>query len=197
VIYNNIGHLDSTHYHGKILMSCVDVPQKRKTEDDQMKCDKKYSGKTESSEVGGYAFADSDRIEDNVVVLCGLFFLPGQEHLDPLIKELRKSEALQKDPDQMMGKAKLLLHELTHLPAISETDDCKRPQLCSTVIYVTHSKLAAVTDQILRPDAIRREKVYGPLLVQKMGMYRLFSVRNRTTYNGMWICRLEHAGRPC
>jgi hypothetical protein len=177
-------------------MSCVDVLQKRRTEDDQVKCNKKFLDKTDSSEVGGYAFADSGSIEDNVVVLCDLFFRPGQEQLEPLITELRKTEALQKDPNRMMGKAKLLLHKLTHLAAISETDDSKRPQLSPTVVHITHSKPVAVSDQILRYEANRPDSVYGPLLVQRMGMHRLFSVRNRITYNGMWSCCLEHTGLP-
>jgi hypothetical protein len=54
--------------------------------------------------------------------------------------------------------------------------------------------IALVKDQPLREEAINPENVYGPQLVQRMGMHKKESVRNRSQKNGMWNCGLNHTG---
>jgi hypothetical protein len=134
VIYANIFELYTEKIHGKIRMSCEDVYQDHKTQANQVTC----SSATQFGEVGGYAFSYSAKLEDNTIVMCKPFFQPGQELLEPLIKELRNNKAYQKDPHQMNGKTRMLLHEITHLAAISETPAGKPLQLFPTVIHVTH-----------------------------------------------------------
>jgi hypothetical protein len=58
--------------------------------------------------------------------MCDPFFRPGQEHFEPLLAELRSHKSYQKDPHQLLGKTRMLLHEITHLAAMSETPAGKR-----------------------------------------------------------------------
>jgi hypothetical protein len=122
VIYANISELYTEKIYGKIRMSCEDVYQDHKTQANQVTC----SSATHFGEVGGYAFSYSAKFEDNTIVMCNPFFQPGQELLEPLITELRSNSAYQKDPHQMNGKTRMLLHEITHLAAVSETSESKR-----------------------------------------------------------------------
>jgi hypothetical protein len=115
-------------------MSCVDIHQFNKPQASQTTC----ALALQFGEVGGYAFSYSEKLEDNTIVMCKPFFAPGQELLEPLLKELRSNKAYQKDPHQMNGKTRMLLHEITHLAAISETPASKRLQLFPTIIHVTH-----------------------------------------------------------
>ena len=122
VIYANILQLYTDKIHGKIRMSCEDLLQTNKAPWSQTSC----SLALQLGEVGGYAFAYSAKLEDNTIVMCKTFFQPGQELLEPLIKELRSNRAYHNDPNQMNGKTRILLHEITHLAAISETPESKR-----------------------------------------------------------------------
>jgi hypothetical protein len=181
VIYANILKLYTDKVHGKIRMGCKDIYQTHRSLADQVKC----SNAVHLGEVGGYAFSYSEKLEDNTIVMCKPFFQPGQELLKGLIKELGTNKGYQKDPHQMNGKTRMLLHEITHLAAMSETSSGKRHQSSPTVVHVTHQKTVVVKDQPLREEAVTPQKVYGPALVQKMGAHKLQSVRNRSQKNGM------------
>jgi hypothetical protein len=122
VIYANILRLYTDQIHGKIRMGCQDILQTNKPMWSQTSC----SLALQDGAVGGYASSYSSKLEDNTIVMCKIFFAPGQQLLLPLIQELRSNRAYQKDPTQMMGKTRMLLHELTHLAAMSETPVSKR-----------------------------------------------------------------------
>jgi hypothetical protein len=192
VIYTNILKLYTDKIHGKIRMSCKDIYQTHRAKADQVSC----SSETHFGEVGGYAFSYSEELEDNTIVMCKPFFQPGQELLEPLTKELRSNKAYQKDPHQMNGKTRMLLHEITHLAAMAESPVGKQLQSSPTVIHVAHQKTVLVRDQPLRVEAVNPEKVYGPVMVQRMGMHKKESVRDRSQTNGMWSCGLKHIGHP-
>ncbi|OBS20320.1 hypothetical protein FPOA_06693 [Fusarium poae] len=159
MIYANILKLYTDKVYGKIHMSCVDVEQTHRKQ--QTSC----ASEIRKGGVGGYAFSYSQKIEDQYIVMCRPFYQPGQPLLKDLLVELRGHKSYQKDPHQMNGKTRMLLHEMTHLAAFSETDKI------------------VVKDQYLRPEANDPESVYGPTLVQRMGMHRLASVRARTQLN--------------
>ncbi|KAL3593209.1 hypothetical protein FPOAC2_07503 [Fusarium poae] len=159
MIYANILKLYTDKVYGKIHMSCIDVEQTHRKQ--QTSC----ASEVRKGGVGGYAFSYSQKIEDQYIVMCYPFYQPGQPLLKDLLVELRGHKSYQKDPHQMNGKTRMLLHEITHLAAFSETDKI------------------VVKDQILRPEANDPESVYGPTLVQRMGMHRLASVRARTQLN--------------
>jgi hypothetical protein len=133
VIYANILELYTEKIYGKIRMSCEDIVQTHKTKSQQSRCAREvYFG-----EVGGYAFSYSEKLEDQTIVLCKPFFESYRLLLEPLIQNLRDNKEYQKDPHQMNGKTGILLHEMTHLAAISETPASKRLQSPPTVIHVT------------------------------------------------------------
>ncbi|KAG7406899.1 Chitotriosidase-1 [Fusarium oxysporum f. sp. rapae] len=161
MIYTNILKLYTDKIHGKIRMSCKDIYQTHRAKTDQVSC----SSETHFGEVGGYAFSYSEKLENNTIVMCKPFFQPGQELLQPLLKELRSNKEYQKDPHQMNGKTRMLLHEITHLAAMTE------------------SPAVLVKDQPLRVEAVNPEKVYGPVMVQRMGMHKKESVRDRSQKN--------------
>jgi hypothetical protein len=121
VIYANILELYTEKIHGKIRMSCVDVVQTHKTKSQQNSC----SREVDLGEIGGYAFSYSEKLEDQTIVLCKLFFQSYRLLLEPLVQNLRDNKEYQKDPHQMNGKTGILLHEMTHLAAISETPASK------------------------------------------------------------------------
>ncbi|PQE28166.1 oviduct-specific glyco protein [Rutstroemia sp. NJR-2017a BBW] len=101
----------------EIRISCEDKENPNIKPENRAKCSKKVNGLS----IGGYAFGTSKERKDNTIVLCDLFFAPGQEFLSDIEKELRDSNQ-QKSGLPMAGKGKILLHELTHLPAIVEKD---------------------------------------------------------------------------
>jgi hypothetical protein len=121
VIYANIMELYTEKIYGKIRMSCEDIYQEHKTLEKQVTC----QGATHLGSTGGYAFSYSQKLEENTIVMCSAFFSPGQELLHPLLDELRSHSENQRDPHQMNGKTRMLLHEMTHLAAISETSEGK------------------------------------------------------------------------
>jgi hypothetical protein len=109
----NIRDLNS--HDPEIRISCEDKENPNLKPENRAKCSNKINGLS----IGGYAFGTSTERKDNTIVLCSTFFLPGQEFLSDIEKELRASSQ-QKNPLSMVGKGKILLHELTHLPAIVE-----------------------------------------------------------------------------
>jgi hypothetical protein len=193
VIYDNILKLYTDKVYGKIRMGCKDIYQKNNLLTKQITCNQvKHFGA-----VGGYSFSYSERLEDNTIVMCSTFFAPGQALLEPLIKSLRKNKSSQKDPRQMTGKTRMLLHEIAHLAAISETPDRTRLQLSPLLSHMLLTgKTVIVIDQKLRPEGNSPIPAYGPVRVQKMGMHEFESVRARTQRNGMWSCRLKNTGCP-
>lgn len=98
-------------------MSCKDIYQTHRKPKDQVTC----ASETFFGEVGGYAFAYDEQLVNNTIVMCRPFFQPGQELLKGLIKELDSNKAYQKDPHQLNGKTRMLLHEISHLAGIAES----------------------------------------------------------------------------
>jgi hypothetical protein len=64
------------------------------------------------------------------------------------------------------------------------------------VIHVTHQKTVVVRDQPLRVEAPNPNLVYGPVMVQKMGMHTREEVRDRTQLNGTCSYRRKSPGYP-
>jgi hypothetical protein len=118
-VFINIRNLNS--HQPEILISCEDKENPNIKPENRAKCSNRINGKS----IGGYAFGTSTARKDNTIVLCPTFFLPGQEFLSDIEKQLRSSNQ-QKSGINMVGKGKILLHELTHLPAIVE----KYPSMC-------------------------------------------------------------------
>ncbi|KAF5628951.1 oviduct-specific glycoprotein [Fusarium sp. NRRL 52700] len=117
-IFHNIQELSKNGR--KMQISCQDVYQEHRSEKDQVKC--KNEIQSSSGSIGGYAFSTEPTIEKSTIVLCDPFFGPGQEFLGEIVDNLRKSpEGDRKNPNLMVGKGKILLHELTHLTALAET----------------------------------------------------------------------------
>lgn len=113
-VFGNIRDLRSKS--SKIRVSCIDLQDPRFKEGEGAKCSDRINGKS----IGGYAFGTSKEYHDNTVVFCSPFFAPGQEHLDEVETNLKKDKNKQKDPNEMWSKAAILVHELSHLPAIAE-----------------------------------------------------------------------------
>ncbi|KAM3065616.1 hypothetical protein ACMFMG_011325 [Clarireedia jacksonii] len=157
-VFMNIRDLSS---HGpQIRISCVDQNNPSRTEKQQARCTDKINGLS----IGGYAFGTSTALKDNTIVLCSTFFLPGQEFLSDIEKQLRAFNQ-QKNPLSMIGKGKILLHELTHLPAIVE-------QLPTVVI-----------DQTMDPYNRLGRDVYGLYLVEKFAVKQpKYTHTNADTY---------------
>ncbi|PQE13566.1 oviduct-specific glyco protein [Rutstroemia sp. NJR-2017a BVV2] len=99
----------------QIRISCDDQENPALKPENRAKCSNTVNGLS----IGGYAFGTSTELKDNTIVLCKTFFLPGQQFLSDIEKELRSSNQ-QTNALSMVGKGKILLHELTHLPAIVE-----------------------------------------------------------------------------
>jgi hypothetical protein len=121
-VFSNIQQLDGSHR--KINLSCKDVHQTHRSEKAQVTCNNEIN--SAPGYIGGYAFAYGSTYEESTIVLCSPFFAPGQEHLKDIVTGLRKGPREdQKDPNKMIGKAKILLHELTHLPAVEGRSESK------------------------------------------------------------------------
>lgn len=115
-VFGNIMGLYTSKTTGKIRISCEDLPQPHRTENEQVYCKKDVI--TTNSPIGGYAFSTGPSYEEGTIVLCSPFFAPGQEHLGAILSHLRVHPGEQRDPTGMTGKAHMLLHELTHLSAV-------------------------------------------------------------------------------
>lgn len=100
-------------------ISCQDVYQDHRGANDQVTCGNVIQ--SSSGSIGAYAFSTEATIEKSTIVLCSPFWAPGQEFLGEIVDNLRKApEGDRKNPNLMVGKGKILLHELTHLPALAE-----------------------------------------------------------------------------
>lgn len=76
-------------------------------------------------DVGGYAFDDGYSQGGGTIVLCPIFFLPGQENLDSVRHQLEIDKTQRKQSIYMNGRFRMLLHEMAHLPSISGTTSSK------------------------------------------------------------------------
>ncbi|KAF9777223.1 hypothetical protein IL306_004497 [Fusarium sp. DS 682] len=96
------------------------------------------------------ALIESPRYEESTIVLCGPFFYAGLEHLGQIVSELRGgTKEDQTDSTKMIGKAKILLYELTHLPAIEGVSDG------NTDTYAWYASLKYFEGMFGTPRAVR------------------------------------------
>lgn len=100
----------------------MDLYQRHRRPDQQVKCSTAVVG----GKIGGYAFSYNMELENNTIVLCEPFW--DERPLVTVIEDLEEDRKKQKDPTWMNGKARMLLHEITHLTGISRTHDGKRLQ---------------------------------------------------------------------
>ena len=118
-VFGSIKDLEAGRYNGPIHISCKDIFQTHRPENQQVKCEN-TAGDGKGG-VGGYAFAYGPEHEDGTIVLCKRYFEPGQQSLSEIYTEIQKAgPSTAKNPNNIIGKGKLLLHELTHLPSISK-----------------------------------------------------------------------------
>jgi hypothetical protein len=110
-VFSNIRDLN-VFKNPQLRISCVDVPHPNPG---HLGCSDKVDGKT----IGGYAFSTGLLTQNSTIVLCDLFFSDGQQHLFGIEYDIGDKKEWQKDATLMPGKAKMLLHELTHLSAIN------------------------------------------------------------------------------
>ncbi|KAF4948799.1 hypothetical protein FSARC_13644 [Fusarium sarcochroum] len=89
----------------------------------------------------------------------------GPGHQDPAKAPPNPTEDLKLYSDSAISLNQMLLHKITHLTGISETEE------------------VVVIDQKLRPEALRPIKVYGPATVQRMGMNNRRDMRDRSQKN--------------
>ncbi|KAI7762938.1 hypothetical protein LZL87_013429 [Fusarium oxysporum] len=116
-IFHNIEELSKNGR--KMQISCQDIYQDHRAANDQVTCGNVI--KSSSGSIGAYAFSTEATIEKSTIVLCEPFWAPGQEFLGEIVDNLRKApEDDRKNPNLMIGKGKILLHELTHLTALAE-----------------------------------------------------------------------------
>ncbi|KAG5802476.1 hypothetical protein H9Q74_009537 [Fusarium xylarioides] len=116
-IFHNIEELSKNGR--KMQISCQDVYQEHRVAKDQVTC--KNVIQSSSGSIGAYAFSTEPTIEKSTIVLCDPFWAPGQEFLEEIVDNLRKApEGDRKNPNLMVDKGKILLHELTHLTALAE-----------------------------------------------------------------------------
>ncbi|KAF5690636.1 oviduct-specific glycoprotein [Fusarium denticulatum] len=163
-IFHNIEELNKNGR--KMQISCQDVYQEHRAANDQVTC--KNVIQSSSGSIGAYAFSTEPTIEKSTIVLCDPFWAPGQEFLGEIVDNLRKApEDDRKNPNLMIGKGKILLHELTHLVALAEgsTND------------------PIVIDQLLNDDS--NVKAYGIRMVERFARnknWRLRTAKNADSY---------------
>lgn len=157
--------------------------------------------------IGGYALSDGPSYEGGTIVLCLPFFALGQEYLTDIKKTLDKDRCQQKSPTALIGKDKVLLHEMGHLADLSGSEDDKSVLRtvggCRAVADLGHSNYHQKPDLCARsyPPA----KSLWNVLVQRMG--DSFRQRACSHLNGEWLtkplsprksqsqqkrCRLDH-----
>ncbi|KAG5761505.1 hypothetical protein H9Q72_010396 [Fusarium xylarioides] len=121
-----------------------------------------------SGSIGAYAFSTEATIEKSTIVLCDPFWAPGQEFLGEIVDNLRKAPVGdRKNPNLMVGKGKILLHELTHLTALAEAST-------NDVIVI---------DQLLNDDS--NVKAYGIKMVERLARnknWRARTAKNADSY---------------
>ncbi|KAK7968654.1 hypothetical protein PG988_007727 [Apiospora saccharicola] len=142
-VYGNILDLWSSKTTEKIVISCEDIPQPWRAEKDRAYCNKKEP-EMGIKPIGGYALTHGPSGYDGAsIVMCPPFFAPGQEHLADIKKNLDNDKSQQKTATAMVGKARMLLHEMSHLAALVGQDE------------------VIIKDQDFNPKAIQRWRIYG------------------------------------
>ncbi|KAH7132708.1 hypothetical protein EDB81DRAFT_904555 [Dactylonectria macrodidyma] len=160
-VFQSVKDLEAGHMNGPIHISCKDVYQTNRPDAQQVNCANEVRDGSAGS-IGGYAFSYGPNHEDGTIVLCPIFFMEGQMHLSGIVEELQKlGPNSRKDPNNMIGKAKMLLHELSHLPSLSGTED------------------VVVIDQYWNFENF--QKIYGIKWVERFA--RSSANRVRTVYN--------------
>ncbi|KAF5707982.1 SGNH hydrolase [Fusarium mundagurra] len=163
-IFHNIEELSKNGR--KMQISCKDIYQDHRGPNDQVTC--KNVINSSAGSIGAYAFSTEPTIEKSTIVLCDPFWAPGQEFLGEIVENLRKAPGDdRKNPNLMVGKGKILLHELTHLPALVESST-------NDVIVI---------DQLLNDDS--NVKAYGIKMVEKLAsnkIWRLRTAKNADSY---------------
>ncbi|KAF5549973.1 SGNH hydrolase [Fusarium napiforme] len=163
-IFHNIEELSKNGR--KMQISCQDIYQDHKGANDQVTC--KNVIQSSSGSIGAYAFSTEATIEKSTIVLCDPFWAPGQEFLGEIVDNLRKApEGDRKNPNLMVGKGKILLHELTHLTALAETS----------------TNDVVVIDQLLNDDS--NAKAYGIRMVERLARnknWRARTAKNADSY---------------
>lgn len=167
---------------GKIRISCKDLPQPHRTENEQVYCKKVTM--TSNKPIGGYTLPTGPSYEEGTIIMCDPFFASGQEHLLAIITHLDDHPEEQHSPLGMSGKAHILLHELTHLSSIEGQNE---GEWTSSDIIARKGTLGTPTlviikDQVLNEKALRPDKVCGLYWAQRMG--DSFKQRVRTHLNG-------------
>ncbi|KAK8097499.1 hypothetical protein PG984_016638 [Apiospora sp. TS-2023a] len=174
-VYGNILDLWSSKTTEKIVISCEDIPQPWRAEKDRAYCNKKEP-EMGIKPIGGYALTHGPSGYDGAsIVMCPPFFAPGQEHLADIKKNLDNEKSQQKTATAMVGKARMLLHEMSHLAALVGRDD------------------VIIKDQDFNPKAIQRWRVYGIWWVQRMADSRAGKPRTHLNADSYaWYATLKY-----
>ncbi|KAM0540864.1 hypothetical protein ACHAPJ_013476 [Fusarium lateritium] len=160
-----------------IRISCKkDIPQQHRTRSETCR-----TLKGSELEVGGYAFDDATSSPGGTIVLCAGYFRPGQEHLAAVQEQLDIDKVQRKMSTSMTGKYRLLLHEMVHLPSVS--NGTTGPVNVKEGDGPIQDQFAAPPDQ---HDTER--KAYMPAGVERLA--RLRSTRHMTPYNADTVCGL-------
>ncbi|KAF4337940.1 glycoside hydrolase family 71 [Fusarium beomiforme] len=153
-----------------IRASCQDLTQVGF--DIQTRCN---SIKDTAGTIGGYTFDDATSSPGGTIVFCGGFFAPGQEHLAAVQRELDADKTKQKNSIFMTGKFRLMIHELVHLPSVS-----------NNLIGSGKESDVVIKDQYLGADQQKNAyKVYMPEMVEKLAKKRTrrhLTATNAETY---------------
>ncbi|KAF4997636.1 hypothetical protein FGRMN_3668 [Fusarium graminum] len=173
-IFHNIQELSTNGR--KMQISCQDIYQDHREANNQVTCNNVIA--SSSGSIGAYAFSTEPTIEKSTVVLCKPFWAPGQGYLGRIVNTLRNSPQQddRKNPYLMTGKAKVLLHELTHLPALAEEGSSNDP---------------IVIDQLL--DVNQERKAYGVYWVERLARgknWRIRTAKNADSY--AWYASLKY-----
>ncbi|RSL39513.1 hypothetical protein CEP53_014001, partial [Fusarium sp. AF-6] len=154
----------------KIRISCMkDIP--RYNGDRNQTCGELKLEDGKSQKIGGYAFDDATSSPGGTIVLCDIYFLPGQEHLASVQEQLDRDKSLRKSSIDMNGKYRLLLHEMVHLPSIS-----------SGLIGSGKKEDVVIIDNYWAEDQqTNKYKAYMPIGVEKLASKK--RVRKNSIYN--------------
>ncbi|KAK8084140.1 hypothetical protein PG996_002921 [Apiospora saccharicola] len=174
-VYGNILDLWSSKTTEKIVISCEDIPQPWRAEKDRAYCNKKEP-EMGIKPIGGYALTHGPSGYDGAsIVMCPPFFAPGQEHLADIKKNLDNDKSQQKTATAMVGKARMLLHEMSHLAALVGQDE------------------VIIKDQDFNPKAIQRWRIYGIWWVQRMADSRAGKPRTHLNADSYaWYATLKY-----
>jgi hypothetical protein len=112
---------DLQYKESKIRVSCVDV----ETPEGNAAIEVRTCAT--AKDLGAYTFGTSKKHSDNTIVFCPPFFDVGQFKLSERERKLADSPDEQTDPHRMFTRGQIMVHELAHAPAITETDKGKFP----------------------------------------------------------------------